>query len=290
MEVFITRSYAERIIERMNVNSLDIQEFAKQKQFKWFNNWELGTLKAYELFFSNPKEFVRQFSKLKPREKQVSFVFKHTQTSAFHNYTNCQGMLSNYKNLQIPKSILASKREDEFIEWCVANEEIREKYPDQFKLRLKYRFSVTENIDVNIENSGYQAYDALTLDEIETSISEKLEEMKQWLSSSQMNRVVMDVFGVQSFNYKEPERLNLSRLTVNTTLDKVVKCLTHIEIEIKRPLMDLFKVYYRLKENKGLVFNQHLLEHIGFRVCKRCNERKSFHNIFHQKRNNLAAY
>jgi hypothetical protein len=289
MEVFITRSNAERIIKRMNVNSLDIHEFAKQMQFRWFNNWELGTLKAHELFFSNPEEFVRQFSELKPREKQDSFVYKHTQSPAFHHYHNCHGMLSNYKNLQIPESILASNREDEFIEWCVANEHLREKYPDQFKLRLKYRFNVTENIDVNIENSGSQVYETLTLEDIETSISDKLEEIKQWLSSSHLNRVVMEAFGIQSFNFKDSERLNLNRLMSDASKEDVVKCLTHIEMAIKRPLTDLFKVYYRLKENEGLAFNQHLLEHIGFRVCKRCNERKTFQNIFHQKWNNLAA-
>jgi len=58
----------------------------------------------------------------------------------------------------------------------------------------------------------------------------------------------------------------------------VMKRLTHIETEIKQPLMDLFKVYYRLKENEGLAFNEHLLEHIGFRVCRRCSAQKVFGN------------
>ncbi|MFM2394413.1 MAG: hypothetical protein RLZZ546_2395 [Bacteroidota bacterium] len=289
MEVFITRSNAERIIKRMNVNSLDIHEFAKQMQFKWFNHWELGTLKAYELFFSNPEEFVRQFSELKPRKKQEAFVYKNTQSPAFHYYNNCQGMLSNYKNLKIPESILASNREDEFIEWCVANEDLRDKYPDQFKLRLKYRFNVTENIDVNLENSGYQSYETLTLNEVETSISDKLEEIKQWLSSCNLNRDVMEVFGVQSFNFNDSERLNLNRLTCNASKEDVVKCLTYIEMVIKRPLIALFKVYYRLKENEGLAFQEHLLEHIGFRVCKRCDELIAFKNIINEKQNNLAA-
>ena len=53
MEVFITRSNAERIINKMDVKALDITEFAEQMQFKWFNNGELGTLKAYEFPFIN---------------------------------------------------------------------------------------------------------------------------------------------------------------------------------------------------------------------------------------------
>jgi predicted metal-binding protein len=270
MEVFITRSNAERIIKKMDVKALDITEFAEQMQFKWFNNWELGTLMAYELFFSNPQQFVAQLSELKPRETQRSFVYKNTIPPAFHYFDNCQRMLSNYENIRIPESIVSSKREEEFIEWCAANEDLRTKYPDQFKLRLRWKFQVTENIDVNIENSGYQAYEALSLEEVERAISDKLDQVKQWLASSYLNREVMEVYGIQSFNCNNPERINLKRLTISAPKEAVVKCLTHIETEIKQPLMDLFKVYYRLKENEGLAFNEHLLEHLGFSVCKQC--------------------
>jgi hypothetical protein len=271
MEVYITRSNAERIIKKMDVKALNIAEFAKQMQFKWFNNWELGTLMAYELFFSDPEEFVAQFSELQPRETQRSFVYKNALPPAFHYFQNCQRMLSNYENIRIPESILNSKREVEFIEWCEANEDLRAKYPDQFKLRLRWKFRVTENIDVNIENSGYQAYEALTLEEVERAISDKLDQVKQWLGSSHLNREVMEKFGIQSFNCKNPERLNLKRLTIAAPKEAVVNCLTHIETVIKQPLMDLFKVYYRLKENEGLAFNEHLLEHLGFSVCKQCS-------------------
>ena len=278
MEVFITRSNAERIIKKMDVKALDIKEFAEQMQFKWFNNWELGTLMAYELFFSNPQQFVAQLSELKPRETQRSFVYKNTIPPAFHYFDNCQRMLSNYENIRIPESIVSSKREEEFIEWCAANEDLRTKYPDQFKLRLKWKFQVTENIDVNIENSGYQAYEALSLEEVERAISDKLDHVKQWLASSYLNREVMEVYGIQSFNCKNPERINLKRLSISVPKEAVVNCLTHIETEIKQPLMDLFKAYYRLKENEGLAFNEHLLEHIGFRVCRRCTAQKAFGN------------
>jgi hypothetical protein len=93
-----------------------------------------------------------------------------------------------------------------------------------------------------------------------------------------LNREVMEVYGIQSFNCKNPERINLKRLSIAVPKEAVVKCLTHIETEIKQPLMDLFKAYYRLKENEGLAFNEHLLEHIGFRVCRRCTAQKAFGN------------
>ena len=93
MEVFITRSNAERSINKMDVKALDITEFAEQMQFKWFNNGELGTLKAYELFFSDPEQFVAQFSELKSRETQRSFVYKNTIPPAYHYFENCQRML-----------------------------------------------------------------------------------------------------------------------------------------------------------------------------------------------------
>jgi len=289
MEVYVTRSNAERIIKKMDIKGLDISEFAKQMQFKWFNKWELCTLNAYELFFSNPAQFVSQCSELKSREIQQFFVHRNSQPPSYHYFDSCKRMLSNYENIRIPDSILSSGREEEFINWCSENEELRAKYPDQFRLRLKYRFKVTENVDVNIENSGYQAFEALTLSDVESAISKKLEKTQQWLASAHLNREVMEVFGIQSFNYKEPERIKMKRLTIQASIEQVVNCLTYIELVIKRPLVDLFKVYYRLKENEGLAFNENLLEHIGFRVCTRCSAQKSIGTLLNEHRVEHAA-
>ena len=48
MEALITKSNAERIVKQMNLSKIDIKKFKEEMKFKWFNNWELKKLKAFE--------------------------------------------------------------------------------------------------------------------------------------------------------------------------------------------------------------------------------------------------
>ncbi|MFM7682052.1 MAG: hypothetical protein ACKO7P_04830 [Bacteroidota bacterium] len=273
MEAFITRSNAERIVKKMDNKNLDITDFANEIQFKWFNSGELRTLKAFELFFSNPELFISECSMLKPRDYQQEFVFKTTNSPAYHYYDDCERMLSNYENIRIPESIEKTGRRNQFIEWCIKHRELREKFPDQFKFRLYINFRIKEDVDVIFENSGYQSFDAMTLAELEKEINKELEDTQIWLASSPIHRRVMEIFGIQSFNYKNPKYINLNRLKMDVSEEEVINCLRHIELEIKRPLMELFMNYYRLKENEGLSFDENILDHLGFRPCSHCKSK-----------------
>jgi hypothetical protein len=268
MEAFITRSNAERIVKKMDLNEVDVIEFRKQMKFKWFNMGELRKLKAYEMLFSDPDLFLSNYVALKPREDANDYVFK--SNAAFHTSENCTKMLSDFKNFKIPENVIKSGRKQEFIQFCTEHAELYNNFPDQFRLRLRWKFNITFDPFVHFENSGYKAIENMTLLELEKAIENIIEDFNNWLRESSFNRQVIEKFGFQSFNYKNPEKIDQKKISNTLKKEDVIEVLKHFQLNIKEPLMELFTYYYRMKNNSDLSFESNILIELGFRQCSHC--------------------
>ena len=268
MEALITKSNAERIIKQMDQSEFDIIDFKNDMKFKWFNKWELKQLKAFSMLFSKPDEF---FSKYVPlsRNDSKQFVF-NSGRSAFHLDEGCEKMLSDFRNVLIPEEILKTGRKDEFIAWCKGKTELFEKYPDQFKLRLKIKFGLSMDPFVRFDNSGYESFDNYSVAELDQAIDQKILEVQELMEASNLYFEVISVFGIQSFNYKYPSMINLAKLSISVNIDEVIEILKSFELNIKKPLVRLFQHYYRMKNNRDLKFKSDILLTLGFNPCSKC--------------------
>jgi hypothetical protein len=267
MESFITKANADRIIKKMDLSNIDISEFGKNMQFKWFNKGELRKLKAFEMFFSKPDLFLSSYIKLKPRDNENLYVFK--SNSAYHEDKDCSKLHSDFKNIKIPREVILSGKEHKFIQFCKDHSELSQNYPDQFQLRLKWEFNINTEVFVHYENSGYISIENMKLPELESLIEKKILEFNNWVQKSRINQLVISNFGLQSFNYKWPEKLNLEFISIKNK-EEIIEILKHFEINIKQPLIELFINYYRMKNNKDLSFDSNLLEELGFKACSYC--------------------
>jgi hypothetical protein len=285
MEAFITRSNADRIIKQMDLTKLDIQAFSEQIKFKWFNKGELRKLKAYEMLFSNPNLFLSHFVALKPREDKSDYVFN--SNSAYHIRENCSKMHSDFTNIKIPSEIIRLGRRQEYIQFCNDNIELYKNYPDQFSIRLKWRFKITCDPFVHFENSGYQKFENMSFSEINEAIENKISEFNNWIEESDLNRQVIENFGLQSFNYKKPEMINPMKLACKVKRDDIIEILKHFELNIKHPLIKLMTFHYRLKNNSNLSFNSNILSELGFRACSNCGSKSQID--FGKNKINLRA-
>lgn len=268
MEAFITRSNAERIIKKMDLNGLDVFEFRKHMEFKWFNMGELRKLKAYEMFFSDPELFLSNYVALKPREDANDYVFK--SNAAFHTNESCSKMHSDFINIKIPKEIIRAGRKEEFIKFCSEKSKLSEETPDQFQNLLRWKFKINYNPAVHYENSGYQAIENMTLADLVKAIEDKIIEFNNWIRESSLNRQVVEKFGFQSFNYKNPEKIDQKKISNTVKKEDVIEVLKHFQLNIKEPLMELFTYYYRMKNNSDLSFESNILIELGFRQCSHC--------------------
>jgi hypothetical protein len=274
MEVFITRSNAERIITKVDLSDIDIACYARELKFKWFNKRELKKLKALEELYSNPILFLHTYVKLQPRKDGHSYVF--SSSVAFHTNEHCDKMLSDFENIKIPSHIMKSGRKQDFIDFCTNNQALRMKYPDQFQNRLRWEFGVREQVMVRYENSGADRIENMSLEEVSAAINRLLEETNAWIAASSLVRNVIEVFGKQSFNYNKVDELPLDWLSVNASKEKVGEILKRFEINVKQHLITLFKHYFRMKNNKSLRFDHQLLTQLGFKQCSTCQLKEAF--------------
>jgi hypothetical protein len=268
MEAFITKANAERIVKQINLTDLEIYEFGQQIKFKWFNKGELKKLKALEMLFTNPKLFLSRFVPLKPREDENDYVFR--SNAAFHTRENCSKMHSDFNNIKIPEEIIKSGRKQEFLQFCTDHAELYYNFPDQFRLRLRWRFNITFDPFVHFENSGYQAIENMTFAELVKAIENKILEFNNWIGESSLNRQVVEKFGLQSFNYKKPEMINTIKISNTVKKQDVIEILKHFELNIKQPLIVLLTYYYRMKNNSDLSFESNILIELGFIACSHC--------------------
>lgn len=269
MEVYITKANADRIIAQMDLSEIDLQEFKREMRFKWFNNGELKKLKAFMTFFSEPELFASQYVKLQPRDSDNKFVFQGG-SPAFHDTHMCERLNADFKNIFVPKEIDKAGTRKEYIKWCEENRELFEKYPDQFRYRLKNMFNLSIDPFVHYENSGYEAIDNYTLKDLEAAIDQKIKEANTLYNQSEDHKNVIEIFGIQSFNYKNPNMINIDRIKTPIKKEQVIEILKTLEIEIKQPLIRMFKNYYRIKNNSELKFDSDILSNLGFNPCFSC--------------------
>ena len=280
MKSYITKANADRIVKKMDLSGIDINEFGKQMQFKWFNKGELRKLKAFEILYTKPELFLTSYIALKPRDNESDFVFK--SNSAYHESKNCSKLHSDFSNIKIPNEIIVSGKKHKFIQFCKDYFELSQKYPDQFLKRLKWEFNIINDIFIHYDNSGYVSIDNMTFLEVEKNLQKKIMDFNNWIGESRTNLQVVEHFGLQSFNYKWPKKLNLQYFSTKKK-EEIIEILKHFEINIKQPLIELFIHYYRMKNNKELSFDSNLLEELGFKACSYCK------SILHTKLNRKVS-
>lgn len=268
MEVFITKANAERLIAQMDLSQVELQAFEDGFEFKWFNKLELKKLKAYSMLFLEPSTFFEQY-KIIPARDNSNFVFKGT-APAFHSNFECERLNSDFRNIKIPSQLKQEDEKKEFAQWCNENREFFEKYPDQFLYRLNKKFNITSNPFVHYDNSGVQTFNNYSLPQLENAIQKLIVKADIFITSSTKNEEVIESFGLSSYLYKIPQKLYVSQLKSKLNRENVVEILRIFECTYKQPLIELFKNYYRMQNNRELSFKADALTELGFNPCSEC--------------------
>ena len=271
MEVYITKANVERIINKMDVSEIQIEEFKNEIRFKWFNSLELKRLKAHELFYSNIEEFSSMFKVMQPYSNS-NYVYP-TKAPAFHSTASCERLTADFENLKIPEGIKTANRTEEFRGWCLENKELFEKYPDQFNYLLEKKFKI-ENRDIFVyfQNSGVEVFENYSASHLENAIENKIDEALSFILSSEIHKKVIKAYGYLSFNYKFPDRIDMDKIKVFMEKKKVIQILETFELSFKQPIMKMMKNYYRLQNNEDLKFDSDILTGLGFNCCFGCHK------------------
>lgn len=271
MEVYITKANAERIINKMDVSDIEIEDFKKDIRFKWFNKFELKRLKATELFYSDIEIFSSMFQELRTYSNS-NYVYP-SKNPAYHNTLDCERLHADYENIKIPDAIRKANRTEEFRLWCIEKKDLYDKYADQFNYQLLKRFNVvSKDIFVHFENSGVEIFDNYSAPQLKNAIDKKINEALTFVLSSENHENVIKSFGYLSFNYKCPDKIDENKLKVLIEKEEVIQILKTFELSYKQPIMKMMKNYYRMQNNTELKFDSDILSGLGFNCCFGCHK------------------
>ncbi|MDA3818083.1 MAG: hypothetical protein PF486_11950 [Prolixibacteraceae bacterium] len=274
--VYITRSNAKRIIQKIDFKNCNLEGSIYKKPIYFFNRYEKQNLLAFKSLMENPGLFYNDYySIIRPREDSL-FVLS-SATPAYHKDNDCPRLKANFKNYIIPDEII--ERGDAVIEkyreWFKGivhlldeDDEIKNEI---FLERCRLRFRLTEIPEIyKKNNSGTFSIENLKLNELEENIDLFLKESAHYYYQSPKHTAILKHLSKYAYLGKRSDPILRNETGYS---DKEVKeILREYEYEIKAPTDEHLREWYRVKYNPDLSFDGKLLERLGFNPCGHCHD------------------
>lgn len=245
-------------------NNSDIYQsiYPESDLSKFINLKEAKKLENIKIFLNEPDIFVEMAKKNKKinyatanlRSKSI-YTFINQKSPKFHSSKNCSALLSDYKNILVPKEIF--DRGDDELEKFRLNAYSIKNAPIEYQLdHLKNNFNLKCKIDiVEVKNSGAKDFSEDTKDSIVDEISEYLKKAKNMIEENKNNKIFNDNI------YARPFSCNLEILDVEA----------RSWVYLKSDLLKLIMRYHLVMSGKSDLFlPQFLLEACGFEKCRSC--------------------
>jgi hypothetical protein len=241
---------------------------------------ERQRLLAYYLLYKNPKEFVNIYVKIQ-NEDTFSFVFEGG-TPAYHFDSSCTKLVSDFVNFKIPKQIKEAGSDVvlEFRSWFreVEIQNLLLKDEERFLAALHLRFIKylpSKPEPVRYKNTGYQAMDNISLDELEFKINNLLDKANEYRqNNTDIIQKAIIYFEKHTYIARTgkpiPNDLPNPEMMIGIKEEDLRLLLIDYENKFKTPVSDLLKDYYRIKFNPDLKFEGLLLDQLGLKKCGTC--------------------
>jgi hypothetical protein len=217
-----------------------------------------------------------------------TFVNEEARFAKYHNDKNCEGLLSSFKDFEIPveikykagKSEIDTKRVEEFRKWF-KQQDIQDLFTnDQQKFidKLQIKFNL-QNPPKPIElgGNGVQGVSNLSEAEIEKQIDGYINQASEYYNSSAKIRKILVEHGfskktylVTSKKYRS-EPIDTNKTGFSDT--EVREVLLEFYNKIKKPIIDLLIDYWIIKLNPRLDFDENILDQLDFKPCSLCNNK-----------------
>lgn len=269
---FITSHNSYKIVTRNNFKNVNLEGEIYKYKIYIFSNYEEKCLLAIQELMKNPENYFTKIYDPITAHDSKKYVYKE-QLPAYHIYSDCERLTSNFTNFELPQEI--KERGDEEIErfrkWFIENSHLLET-PDAFVMRLELAFKIKYNPkSINYENSGFAEYVNLTIEQLEISIDNLLKEAGRYYYASEKNTTILKAFGKNSGIAYSDNPLNNNYSQYSD--DEIKEFLKDYHKRFKLPLKKLLIEYYRVKLNPKLDFAENLLEALGFKKCGSCKRK-----------------
>ena len=290
MTNYITKSNFIRITSKVKLDEEDIKQAIYKKKIYFFNQIDEKKILSVKQFMVNAENGVYEFVEKGFLPDTFSFVNEEARYAKYHSDKNCEGILSSFKDFEIPveikykagESTIDIKRVEEFRKWF-KQQDIQDLFTnDQKKFidKLQIKFNL-QNPPKPVERGGkgVQGLSSLSESELETKIEGYINQASQHYNSSAKIRKILVEHGFSKKTYLvTSKRYRSEPIETNKTGfsdEEVREVLLEFYIKIKKPIIDLLIDYWIIKLNPGLDFDKNILEQLDFKPCNLCINKNS---------------
>jgi hypothetical protein len=214
-----------------------------------------------------------------------SYVNEEARYAKYHSSSNCEGLNSIFKDIEIPVEIkykngskeVDKESVDAFRKWFKQEEIINLYNTNQKKFieKLQLKFNLTNPPKpIEIGNGEFHEVTNMSLNEITLEIENILNGVDNFYNKSENHKHVLVNHGFSTKTFlvtsKKYRDVSISNNFTELSDNEVRVILTDFYNKIKKPILDLLTNYWILKLNSCLDFNKSLLEQLKFNPCKLC--------------------
>lgn len=287
---FITKSNYKRILRKININSIVIDDVDLYKKPIYFlSSWEVKYLLIMKSLLKNPEKFEVEVYQKVINKDTLKYVYESELSPAYHNKKDCERLNSTYRNFEIPDEIKEraklkcennnwneqeseleiKKAIEHFRHWFKININLFNEDLPEFIKQLDIRWNIQRNVnEIEKDNSGIEDIENLNLEELEREIDKVISQAGRYFVNNIDKQQIIRRFQKLTFlAYKEEP---IQQNDTNLRDDELKEFLKFYDTEFKKPLKELLIQYYRIKYNPDLSFSGDLLDQLNFRPCSNC--------------------
>lgn len=268
---FITLANTNKIIFNSDIQSLNLEGEIYKMRIYFLSSYEENALLAIQELLKDPENYFNEIYVPYEASDTFSYVYEGQQP-AYHKYSCCPRLQSDYQNFEVPSDIKEQGPEmvQEFREWFETVKHLLEK-PDVFVMRLQARWGIETNPKaINRDNSGSTVVDNFTIEELEEKINGLIKAAGRFYYKNGKNTEILKRFS--KYTYLAYKKDDIYNNNTGYSDEEVKELLRYYDEEFKRPLKKYLIEYYRLKFNPDIKMEGYFLEKLGFHPCGHCHD------------------
>jgi hypothetical protein len=285
MQHFITKSNFLRIAKKYSPVLDNNNKNVYTINIPFLNEVERKGILTIKQFLISSKDNLIEFTANAYIKDTFSYVNEEARYAKYHSSSNCEGLNSIFKDIEIPVEIkykngskeVDKESVDAFRRWF-KQEEITNLYntnQKKFIEKLQLKFNLTNPPKpVEIGNGEFHEVTNMSLNEITLEIENILNGVDDFYNKSENHKHVLVNHGFSTKTFlvtsKKYRDVSISNNFTELSDNEVRVILTDFYNKIKKPILDLLTNYWILKLNSCLDFNKSLLEQLKFNPCKLC--------------------
>lgn len=276
----------------------------KWKILNFIRNWDLIDLNKHSIFIKNMSEWeIWFYNKIEKQKDTFSRIFEWW-TPAYHLYTDCSRLNSNFENYDIPDKLFDSIM-NEWTKWILNEAEYknsRENISKKFRVWFKKYWNNKEQLEkdywiewwlikLNYDNSWIIQFENMTLNDIEEAIDKKIREHNFFIDHlNDKEKFFIKSLWKKEYFFKDIKEewdedifwkivLENHKVWINKNTfsefkyNELNNLLKNYNKDYLVVIKNLLKKYINITYNKEFKFDVSLLESLWFHNCAECKKR-----------------